>query len=150
MGKCQHLESRVVDERAYVGTVAVHPYTDENPAASGNVTNLERCIQCGAERLANRNGRHAEFAPWGPSAEERRHAEQEAEERRQAAARERELAAARAVGLSVVRVKDDQALIAGPSGRQWADLASLEDAAAQDGPLGEIYRGLLRLVRQAA
>lgn len=36
---------------------------EENPAAHGNITRVERC-RCGAERCININGRHIEQGEW--------------------------------------------------------------------------------------
>lgn len=59
-----HQPVQISPDRGYNGSVAVHPYTDENRAAHGNITYTERCATCGAERRANVNGLHAEYSPW--------------------------------------------------------------------------------------
>jgi hypothetical protein len=64
---CKHehtIETRVV---GYSAPVAVHPYTEENPAAHGNICVTEQCTRCGADRLKNINGNHVEYGTWGPS-----------------------------------------------------------------------------------
>lgn len=47
----------------YMGPVARPPYTDENPAAHGNIQVTETC-RCGAERKVLINGPHMEYSPW--------------------------------------------------------------------------------------
>lgn len=49
-----------------MGSVAVAPYTEENPAAHGGTCHVEQCEQCSARRVVNRNGSHVEFGPWDP------------------------------------------------------------------------------------
>jgi hypothetical protein len=55
----------------YMGGVAVHPYTHQNPAAAGGVSVLQTCTGCGAQRRVNVNGSHVERAPWGVNRTER-------------------------------------------------------------------------------
>ena len=63
--KCSHPEQREIgDPTCYTAPVAVYPYTDENPAAHGNICVLVECVACGARRHELHNGRHAEVAPW--------------------------------------------------------------------------------------
>ena len=69
MKKCKHSRTKCDESsiRCYCGSVAVAPYTDPNPAASGNVTYIEQCVDCDMERAVNSNGRHREVGPWGKS-----------------------------------------------------------------------------------
>jgi len=47
----------------FTAPVAVAPYTEENPAAHGNISRTQTC-RCGAERQILINGRHHEVSPW--------------------------------------------------------------------------------------
>lgn len=73
--------TREIDERPYTGSVAVHPYTDENPAAHGNIVVTEECCACGAHRQVAQNWRHVEYSPWGPSRAVREQREREEQAR---------------------------------------------------------------------
>lgn len=64
---CLHAQTKSSGERPYSGSVAVHPYTDENPSAHGCITVTRECRACGARRDVNINQRHAEYGPWGKS-----------------------------------------------------------------------------------
>jgi hypothetical protein len=64
--KCKHAETTTSGWRCYTASVAVHPYTEPNPAAGGWVTFTETCAKCGAQRPVNSNGPHLELGPWGP------------------------------------------------------------------------------------
>lgn len=64
---CDHADSVVRAKRAY----AIPVSHDENQAAHGCVTYEVECVECGARRSENINGRHAEFGPWGSMREER-------------------------------------------------------------------------------
>lgn len=78
MTVCEHQNFRTLAEFAYCGSVAVYPYTDENRAAHGNITETQECVDCGVTRLANVNMRHVEFSPWsGLTFIEQREAERE-------------------------------------------------------------------------
>lgn len=50
-------------ERCYTGSVARHPYTDENPAAHGNIEVTEERSD-GWRRRVNINQGHREEGPW--------------------------------------------------------------------------------------
>lgn len=63
--ECSHAEQRLIATWPYAGGVAVHPYTEENPAAHGGVCDVHECLACGARRRRNVNGRHSEVSPWG-------------------------------------------------------------------------------------
>lgn len=64
---CHHNKTHQVagSRRCFDGPVAVPPYTDENPAAHGNVCVTEECERCGAQRDVNINQRHVEYSTWG-------------------------------------------------------------------------------------
>lgn len=64
---CKHTPVRIGNDRAFTGSVAVQPYTEENPCAHGNITFTEECTRCGAQRSVNVNGRHREYGPYGPT-----------------------------------------------------------------------------------
>ncbi len=64
--KCRHETTTRGDPYPFVGSVAVRPYTDENPMAHGGCVYLETCTACGARRSEAANGSHAEYSPWGP------------------------------------------------------------------------------------
>lgn len=68
---CKHKNTHSGEAWCFTGSVAVYPYTDENPAAHGNVGVTETCTECGAERDVLVNGRHVEYSPWGLSRAER-------------------------------------------------------------------------------
>ena len=79
-GLCSHPEQRQADigePTCYMGTVAVHPYTDENRAAHGNIHQLVECGQCGGQRYENRNQWHVEVSPWRDARGEREAAERQ-------------------------------------------------------------------------
>ena len=58
---------KLLDHEAQVLAVARYSYTDENPAAHGNITVIEECEQCGAQRTVNINQSFHEYGTWGPS-----------------------------------------------------------------------------------
>ena len=63
--KCKHTnKEQVGGDYGYTGSVAVHPYTDENRSAHGGVTWTQRCRNCGSTRNVNSNGHHEEYGPW--------------------------------------------------------------------------------------
>jgi hypothetical protein len=68
---CQHQATREIAESGYTGSVAVYPYTAENPAAHGCITVTVECRHCGARRAENRNQWHREYGTWGPTRSER-------------------------------------------------------------------------------
>lgn len=72
-GRCRHAETREVEgtTRGFSGSVAVAPYTSENPAAHGCVTCQEECAECGARRSLNVNQRHVEYGPWSAATRRR-------------------------------------------------------------------------------
>jgi hypothetical protein len=61
---CSHSETRVLSTNGFSREVSVAPYTESNPSAHGNITELAECTACGARRLENVNGRHLEVSPW--------------------------------------------------------------------------------------
>lgn len=77
MEKCNH-QPHVIAEHAFSGSVAAYPYTDENPAAHGNITQTQECTICGAHRSVNVNQQHEEFGAWGPTRAQRDAAERAA------------------------------------------------------------------------
>jgi len=66
MMKCKHATTTTdaTSVRCYAGSVAVGQH--ENRAAHGCITQVEQCLDCGAERRVNVNGVHYELGPWGP------------------------------------------------------------------------------------
>ena len=70
MRTCKHRNTRLSDPRCYSGSVATHPYTDENPFAHGGVRYVEICAECGAERAVNANGLDREYSTWGWSTDD--------------------------------------------------------------------------------
>ncbi len=60
--RCSHDETSV-EIRCYTGPVASGE--DENRAAHGSCCDHETCIDCGAVRRVNTNGRHVEAGAWG-------------------------------------------------------------------------------------
>ncbi len=64
---CQHESVRVAAERAFSGPVS----RDEDRRAHGNITQVERCDACGAERAVNVNQLWREEGDWGASRAER-------------------------------------------------------------------------------
>ena len=75
MTKCSHTETVESNVRAFFGAVS----RDENPAAHGGVCHTETCVQCGARRRVNSNGRHTEEGPWGEDRAARESAARQAE-----------------------------------------------------------------------
>lgn len=68
MSKCSHEQHYQVGAAwGYTGSVSVHPYTDEDRRAHGNITILVECRDCGARRKENHNQGYVEASPWGPS-----------------------------------------------------------------------------------
>jgi len=68
---CAHSKTRTLSTEGFARDVSVHPYTESNPAAHGNITERVECTACGARRLENINGRHVEVSPWRGSYAER-------------------------------------------------------------------------------
>jgi len=62
--KCKHLNVEDVGTTGYTRSVAVHPFTHENPAAHGGACFKKRCLDCGRVRRINSNGNASEFSPW--------------------------------------------------------------------------------------
>jgi len=71
---CTHTSTTDIATRCFTSSVA-WPHSDEDPAAHGGVCVEVECDACGARRRENRNGRHVELGPWGPTRSERRQAE---------------------------------------------------------------------------
>jgi len=69
---CKHTKRHQVGpERCFNGSVAVRPYTEQNPAAHGHVTFVMECDRCGARRKVNENQGFIEVGPWShPTTEE--------------------------------------------------------------------------------
>ena len=59
---CMHPRTREIRETVFSGSVASRG--DENPMAHGCVTEEQECVECGARRLVNINGRHVEVGGW--------------------------------------------------------------------------------------
>lgn len=70
--KCSHARTKSGSINGYTGSVAVHPYTDENRAAHGGITYTVECLDCGARRRENTNGLAIEVSPWRGSRAGRR------------------------------------------------------------------------------
>ena len=122
--KCTHTQSRVIETHGYSHPVSQYPYTDENPAAHGNIVDTDECSACGARRDVARNGHHEEFGTWGPSIAQQE-AEAKAEQRRERASQEASGASmAKAVGLAVEAVYESGMVrVSGmevPFGALWA------------------------------
>lgn len=66
---CQHIATKITRTRCYSSSVNTW---DPNPAAHGGVCEDVECLDCGARRSENLNGRHEEQGQWGPTREERR------------------------------------------------------------------------------
>ncbi len=64
---CTHKQTTAGLDRPYMGSVAVHPYTEPEPRAAGGISYTETCSECGAERSVNVNGAWVEHSPWGES-----------------------------------------------------------------------------------
>lgn len=65
--KCKHTSTTRGRDRCFNLPVAVPPYTDENPAAHGNITYTETCAICRAQREVAANNGVREFGPWRPA-----------------------------------------------------------------------------------
>ena len=62
MSKCKHPKARITERTVgYQAIEALNP----DPIATGNVTIIETCQQCGVERLTNSNAGHTETTGWG-------------------------------------------------------------------------------------
>jgi hypothetical protein len=55
---CRHENARVLRESCFVGPVG------DNPAAHGGIRVEVECLDCGARRAENHNGRHREIGAW--------------------------------------------------------------------------------------
>ena len=53
--KCTHSRTLITSTVPFAYSVAVAPYTDENPAAWGWQCSTEQCQECGRERSVNVN-----------------------------------------------------------------------------------------------
>jgi transcription elongation factor Elf1 len=69
---CNHENFKVTKLAPFLREVSIYPYTQENRAAHGNITETQECLSCGATRTVNVNQLHMEYSPWGESAEEKR------------------------------------------------------------------------------
>jgi hypothetical protein len=69
---CNHENFIVTKITPFSREVSVYPYTEENRAAHGNITEKQECLACGATRMVNINQLHTECSPWGESREEKR------------------------------------------------------------------------------
>jgi hypothetical protein len=150
--KCQHAN---VDEvkgstRCFMHGVAVHPFTDENRAAHGNICITEACQDCGAERQTLINNRHYEYSPWGPDT-----ATVQARERaeKMAAIEAEKAEDARLLrGTSIVQAAADAVLVSRGGFTKWVGLYDIDSAARQtdDGDgLVPYYSALLRVAQLA-
>ena len=147
MTKCQHQHITSGPERAFVGSVASEPYTEENPAAHGSITYTGTCQDCGAERSVNQNGGHCEYGTWSvPLSDSEMHAALAAHKRAH------DIAAARKAGIRLREVRGTEARVStdGQSASQWSSIADIAIAANQeDVALASIYRGLLCMIEDA-
>ena len=154
MTKCQHERTTEGTHYCYVGSVAVHPYTDENRVAHGNITYTETCLLCGSERAVNENAGQHEYSTWGPTRAQREEQERRAQERREAEQLQKEDAAVAAQRAHILDVCADSALVS-VAGRpaKWLYLDDIRAASQQtdngDG-LVPFYRGLRRAIKQFA
>ena len=64
MMTCNHQNTTTGSPRCFSSPVAIHPYTDENPSAHGNIVITEECRDCSATRSVAVNGQHTEKSPW--------------------------------------------------------------------------------------
>lgn len=62
MVDCLHTTATTTTQ-CFSGPVAAHP-DFRNPAADGNICDIERCPRCGATRHTNVNGLHVEQGRW--------------------------------------------------------------------------------------
>lgn len=68
--KCKHKRTKTGEPRGYTGSVAIYSpgrrmwLSEENRAAHGGICVTITCLDCGATRQENRNGRHVEEGPW--------------------------------------------------------------------------------------
>lgn len=152
--KCKHNRTKQDQSsvRCYCGSVAVEPYTTPNPAAAGNITYIEQCLDCGMERAVNCNQRHEEYSPWGKSRAQL-DAEESARQRKAREAAEDKAVQDRACQVESVDERDGyHTLVRLTIAGRRVDVLQyqIEEAARQidngDG-LVPFYRGLLRAVR---
>jgi hypothetical protein len=70
MSECRHERTKTGEPRSYTGSVAIYSswrgrwLTEQNRAAHGGIAVTITCLDCGATRQENRNGRHVEMGPW--------------------------------------------------------------------------------------
>jgi hypothetical protein len=119
---CRHTRTiQVGPDRCFTGPVA----RDENRAAHGNICATYECVDCGARRAVNINGRHIEHGPFGPSRAHRDRLAREATiAARAAVAAVAPLELTRGDERCTLRV-DDEAFIIVPAGCHWPELAPL-------------------------
>ena len=151
---CDHATTTTIGEPGpYNGSVAVHPYTEENRAAHGNIEEVEECTCCGARRRVLVNRRHVEVGPWGPTAKQRAAAERAKAEQARREQEAIEDATCESRKVKVMQVRDEQALVSIDGQPKWTWIESVRDAASQsdngDG-LVPLYRGILRRINAAA
>lgn len=133
-------------------SVAVHPYTDENRAAHGNICYSEKCCDCGAVRAVNTNGHHQEFSPWGPTEAERERQEREEAARKLAEAQHQEDLLMQAHDAEVIEVRErvgysTMVVVTIAGERKSLPLWKIREAAAQpdtDDGVALFYRAVLR------
>lgn len=146
MATCKHTQTVDGTDYGYTGSVAVHPYTDENRAAHGCITFSQTCRVCGAERAVNANQGHREYSPWGPSAAERERAERRAAYEARRASEDHEDALIRQHQVRILRTGQYVVQVSVDGRAVWAERNEIEAAADQSGDLGAFYRGLRRAI----
>jgi hypothetical protein len=64
VSRCKHKNTDTGEMHGFTEGVAVRHLTQQNPAAHGGVTYRRTCLDCGATRRENSNGREKEYGPW--------------------------------------------------------------------------------------
>lgn len=147
IGPCDHRKTIDGECRCFSHSVACHPYTEENRRAHGNVSYIETCLVCGAERSVNENQGSHEYGTWGPSLASRKRDEREAARIADAKQAEGDFAAMAARRIKVERATETKLLLEIERGLQWVFIDDCFAAARQvdDGDgLVPLYRGILR------
>ena len=114
--KCKHSKTTVIETSGFTGSVARYPYTDENPAAHGNITVIEECEQCGAQRAVNINQSFHEYGTWGPSRSMREEQQRQEELKQKEIVRQEKLKEGRKIAAKL------NAYIAGIDPDHWINL----------------------------
>jgi hypothetical protein len=152
MSDCKHVPHQIGRDRPYFGSVATPPYTDENPAAAGNISYTEECTVCGAQRRVNQNQSHYEYSAWGPDRKTRELFESERLELDRIAYESRCRNLAQKYGVEVLSTNRDGSVNIKVRGElHCLTIAQIQQAATQpqaEDLLAEVYTGMLVMAQE--